>query len=148
MRLVLASGGEASGGELPARGGRLPGGLPEGGRRPVAAGEPVLLELAAINEGDAAIALDFASGQRYDFEVYAEDGALAWHWAEGIFFTMELGRETLEPGAFLRWSERIAEGLPEPGVYRVRATLASTTPRTVVDTLVVVPAPPSRGGGG
>lgn len=99
---------------------------------------PVVLELTGTNDGQATLVLDFPDGQRYDFEVISEDGVVVWHWAEGRFFAQVLGRETLEPGASLRWTGRIEAGLPA-GVYRVIATLTTVEPRTVEVTLTVLP---------
>ncbi|WP_419935839.1 BsuPI-related putative proteinase inhibitor [Candidatus Palauibacter sp.] len=101
------------------------------------AGTPIVLELAATNDGEAPLVLDFPDGQRYDFEVFSEDGASVWRWAEGMFFTMMLGRERLDPGTSLRWIERIEDGLPA-GVYRVVATLTTVEPHTIEGTLTVL----------
>ena len=103
-----------------------------------AAATPIVLELAGTNDGQAALVLDFPDGQRYDFEVISEDGAVVWHWAEGRFFAQVLGRETLEPGASLRWTGRIEAGLPA-GVYRVIATLTTVEPHAIEATLTVLP---------
>lgn len=102
------------------------------------AATPIVLELAGVNEGQAALILDFPDGQRYDFEVISEGGAVVWRWAEGMFFAQVLGRETLEPAASLRWTATIEAGLPA-GVYRVRATLTTVEPRTIEATLTVLP---------
>ncbi len=100
------------------------------------AGEPIVLELAVSNDGDAAIDVDFSNGQRYDFEIFAQDGSVVWHWAEGMFFTMMLGRETIPPGGALRWSERVTDGLPA-GTYRVVGTLAAMERSSTELTLTV-----------
>ncbi|MDE2720830.1 BsuPI-related putative proteinase inhibitor [Candidatus Palauibacter polyketidifaciens] len=102
------------------------------------AATPVVLELTGTNDGPATLILDFPDGQRYDFEVISEDGAVVWHWAEGRFFAQVLGRETLEPGASLRWTGRIEAGLPA-GVYRVIATLTTVEPHAIEATLTVLP---------
>lgn len=102
------------------------------------AATPVVLELTGTNDGQATLVLDFPDGQRYDFEVISEDGAVVWHWAEGRFFAQVLGRETLEPGASLRWTGRIEAGLPA-GVYRVIATLTTVEPHAIEATLTVLP---------
>ena len=101
------------------------------------AATPVVLELTGTNEGQAALILDFPDGQRYDFEVISDDGAVVWHWAEGRFFAQVLGRETLDPGASLHWTARIEAGLPA-GVYRVLATLTTVEPHTIEATLTVL----------
>ncbi len=108
------------------------------GEESPAAATPVVLELTGTNEGQAALILDFPDGQRYDFEVISEDGAVVWHWGEGRFFAQVLGRETLEPGASLHWTGRIEAGLPA-GVYRVLATLTTVEPHTIEATLTVLP---------
>lgn len=99
---------------------------------------PVVLELTGTNDGQATLVLDFPDGQRYDFEVISEDGGVVWHWAEGRFFAQVLGRETLEPGASLRWTGRIEAGLPA-GVYRIIATLTTVEPHAIEATLTVLP---------
>ena len=101
-------------------------------------GAPIVLALTATNDGDAPLVLDFPDGQRYDFEVFTKDGASAWRWSEGMFFTQMLGRETLDPGASLSWTERIDNGL-SAGVYRVVATLTTVDPQSVEATLTVAP---------
>lgn len=108
------------------------------GEEPPEAAAPVVLELTGTNDGQSALVLDFPDAQRYDFEVISEDGSVAWHWAEGMFFAQVLGRETLEPGASLRWTGRMEAGLPA-GTYRVIATLTTVAPRTIEATLTVLP---------
>lgn len=108
------------------------------GEAPPEAAAPVVLELTGTNDGQAALVLDFPDGQRYDFEVISEEGAVVWQWAEGRFFAQVLGRETLEPGASLRWTGRIEAGLPA-GVYRVIATLTTVEPHAIEATLTVLP---------
>ena len=108
------------------------------GDEPLTAGTPVVLELTGTNEGQAALVLDFPDGQRFDFEVLSDDGAVVWHWAEDRFFAQVLGRETVEPGASLHWTGRIDAGLPA-GVYRVRATLTTVEPHTIEAALTVLP---------
>ena len=105
---------------------------------PPADGTPVTLELRVANDGGEPLVLDFPDGQRYDFEVFAADGASVWRWSDGMFFIQVLGRETLAPGMSLRWTEGIDAGLPA-GTYRVVATLTTVEPRAVEDTLTVVP---------
>ena len=101
-------------------------------------GAPIVLELTATNEGEAALILDFPDGQRYDFEVFSEDGASVWRWADGMFFAQVLGRETLDPGASLRWIERIESGLSS-GTYRIVAMITTVETRSVEVMLTVAP---------
>jgi len=88
------------------------------------AGDPITLELIVLNEASSEAVIDFANGQRYDFEILGTDGSVSWHWAEDMFFTMALGREVVAHGETLRWQETFAAGLPA-GSYRVVGTLAS-----------------------
>ena len=97
----------------------------------------IALTLTVHNDGESPVDIDFPSGQRYDFEVFAADGASVWHWADDMFFTMMLGRETLAAGDSLRWTERIEDGLPS-GAYRVVGTLTAMEPRTIEASLQVV----------
>lgn len=101
-------------------------------------GAPIVLELTATNDAPSALILDFSDGQRYDFEVFSADGASVWRWAEGMFFAQVLGRETLGPGASLRWAARIEDGL-SAGTYRVVATLTTVEPRSIEAVLTVAP---------
>ena len=129
--------GSAEGPEAGEPGRELRLSLSTGEESPEAA-TPVVLELTGTNDGQTTLVLDFPDGQRYDFEVISEDGAVVWHWAEGRFFAQVLGRETLEPGASLRWTGRIEAGLPA-GVYRVIATLTTVEPHAIEATLTVLP---------
>lgn len=129
--------GSAEGPEAGEPGRELRLSLSTGEESPEAA-TPVVLELTGTNDGQTTLVLDFPDGQRYDFEVISEDGAVVWHWAEGRFFAQVLGRERLEPGASLRWTGRIEAGLPA-GVYRVIATLTTVEPHAIEATLTVLP---------
>lgn len=88
------------------------------------------MELTARNEGSDELVINFANGQRYDFEVFKDDGASVWHWSDDMMFTMALGQEVIAPGEALQWRETHAEGLPA-GSYRVVGTLAAMDRPTV-----------------
>jgi len=94
------------------------------------AGEPIEFRLTVSNAGAGEAVLDFADGQRFDFEVL-EGLTSVWRWAEDMFFTMMIGRERIASGDSITWSAALDEGLPA-GAYRVRATL-TTADRPTVD---------------
>jgi hypothetical protein len=50
-----------------------------------------------------AVALEFGSGQRYEFIVREGGGADVWRWSSDRMFTQELGTETLAAGGSLRY---------------------------------------------
>ena len=100
------------------------------------AGTPLILELTANNDGEAPLVLDFPDGQRFDFEVFSEDGTSVWRWSEGMFFARMIGRETLEPEASLNWIARIENGLDE-GTYAIVATLTTMDQESVDMTLTL-----------
>lgn len=103
---------------------------------PPRAGETFELALTVFNDGELDAVIDFPNGQRYDFEIFATDGTRVWQWAEGMMFTMMIGRETIRGGETLRWTERIPTGL-EAGTYRVVGTLAAMERQAVEMTLQV-----------
>lgn len=93
-------------------------------------GRPIEFRLSVSNTGGDEIVLDFADGQRFDFEVLDGETSV-WRWAEDMFFTMMIGRERIARGESRSWSARLDDGLPA-GSYRVRATL-TTADRPTVD---------------
>lgn len=100
------------------------------------AGAPIDLTLEVANETDAEIVLDFADGQRFDFEAIA-DGAPVWRWAADMFFPQMLGQERLPPGESIEWSARLEAGLPT-GSYTLRGIL-TTTPPVEVEVPLTIP---------
>lgn len=97
---------------------------------PPSAGEPIEFRLVASNAGPEEAVLDFADGQRFDFEVFRGETRV-WQWSADMFFPMMIGRERIAPGGSIPWSVTLEDGLPA-GSYRVRATL-TTADRPVVD---------------
>ena len=76
------------------------------------AGDSALLTLHATNPGPEAVRLEFASAQRYDFEVWTLSGERLWRWSEGrasLLFTARrllrnLERRAKEEGKLtIRW---------------------------------------------
>lgn len=79
-------------------------------------GDEVEVRLRAWNTSDAAVTLEFTSGQRYDFQVQDVTGATVWTWSADRSFIQVLGEETLAPGEELVWTETVGATL-EPGDY-------------------------------
>jgi hypothetical protein len=68
--------------------------------------------LQVMNTTEAPVELNFTTGQSFDFVVL--DGQReVWRWSHDQMFTQALRRETLEPGASLRFE---ASWRPAPGL--------------------------------
>lgn len=65
-------------------------------------GDSVHFVLQVTNASEQPVALEFTSGQSYDFVVHRGEREL-WRWSEGQFFTQALRSETLPPGETLRY---------------------------------------------
>lgn len=68
-------------------------------------GDSVRLMLHITNVTSGPIALEFSSGQRYDFEVAEPDGDVVWRWSAARSFMQALGREVLQPGESKQYAE-------------------------------------------
>ncbi len=90
-------------------------------------GEPVGMVLDARNEGDAPMRLDFASGQRFDFNVFDASGNAIWTWSANKNFIQITGTEILQPGESLLYQtdEFVT---PERGIYTVVGCITSSEP--------------------
>lgn len=77
-------------------------------------GDSVRLEVHVTNVAAGPIALEFATTQRYDFDVFEADGDRVWRWSDGMTFGQATGREVLQPGESRRyaasWLARNLEG--------------------------------------
>jgi len=89
-------------------------------------GDPVTFTLRVENVGEGALALEFRSGQRYDFVVEDDGGAEVWRWGAEMGFIQVLGTERLEAGGELTYRERLGAGLPA-GRYTARGVLTSSS---------------------
>lgn len=93
----------------PEPGGGATGGTPPGplaasfGIQPTA--DSVAFVLAVTNSTQAPVALEFRSGQSYDFAVADDAGHEVWRWSAERMFTQALRTETLAPGQTLTWRE-------------------------------------------
>lgn len=68
-------------------------------------GDSVRLMLHVTNVTSGPIALEFSSGQRYDFEVSEPDGDTVWRWSATRSFMQATGREVLQPGESKQYME-------------------------------------------
>jgi hypothetical protein len=94
--------------------------------------ESIPLRFSVINTAARPLALEFSSGQMYDFEV-RRNGELVWNWAHDRFFTQALQRREVPAGEGIEftesWNLRNNEGEPvPPGQYTLRAVLTTMGP--------------------
>lgn len=75
--------------------------------------DSVVFVLAVTNATLQPLALQFSSGQSYDFTV-ADAGREVWRWSADRMFTQALRSETLGPGETRTWRERWT---PDPALH-------------------------------
>lgn len=66
-------------------------------------GDTVQFELHITNVTAGVVELEFATAQRYDFELVDEAGRPVWRWSDGQVFAQVLGVEGVEAGESLRY---------------------------------------------
>ncbi|CAN5812058.1 hypothetical protein BH23GEM9_BH23GEM9_14860 [soil metagenome] len=87
--------------------------------------DSALLELHVTNVTNSPVTLEFATTQRYDFEVIDEAGEVVWRWSDEMMFGQALGQEVLLAGESRQY--RSAWRLTAGNEARaVRALLTST----------------------
>lgn len=84
--------------------------------------DTVRFSLRVSNATLAPLVLDFATGQRFDFEVRGGGGELVWQWSADRAFTQALQSDTLEAGAVLSYDAVWQAGVPA-GAYTATARL-------------------------
>jgi hypothetical protein len=87
-------------------------------------GDSARLELHVTNVTTEPVTLEFATSQRYDFEVLTESGERLWRWSDEMMFAQVLGEEVLAVGETRSYSApwpAVAAG----GAYVARAQLTS-----------------------
>lgn len=67
------------------------------------ANDSVHFELHITNVTAEVMALEFATAQRYDFEVVDGGGRPVWRWSDDLMFAQVLGTEGLAPGESRRY---------------------------------------------
>jgi hypothetical protein len=90
------------------------------------AGDTVRMVLHVTNPTNQPVALEFPSGQRYDFAVRTTAGADVWTWSADKTFAQMLGTETIAPGATLDYTETWTPG-GQRGSFVAIASLTSTS---------------------
>jgi hypothetical protein len=88
------------------------------------AGEPIELTLTVTNDSPRDAALQFASSQRYDFQIVDGDHAIQWTWSADRTFLQVLGSEALRAGQRIEYREQ-ADAPSRPGRYVVTGTITS-----------------------
>lgn len=66
-------------------------------------GDSVSFTLVVSNGGEDPVVLDFATAQRFDFEVLSSAGAEVWRWSAERAFTQALEADTLGPMEQREW---------------------------------------------
>ncbi len=89
-----------------------------------ASGEPIHLELALTNHGEAPVILPFSSAKTHDLVVLGSDGAEVWRLSKGRMYAQMLSQLELAPGGVERYEaacDPAPTGAPAlaPGRYQV-----------------------------
>lgn len=93
-------------------------------------GDSVQFVLQVTNTTAQPLALDFRSGQRFDF-VVEHAGAEVWRWSEGRMFTQALATESLPAGSTLTYSAPWGPAPAASGEFTVRGILSADPPHRV-----------------
>jgi hypothetical protein len=88
-------------------------------------GNTVRLVLHVTNPTNQPVALEFSSGQRYDFAIRTAAGQDVWTWSADKSFIQALGTETVASGGTLNYSE-VWEPGNRRGSFVAIARLTST----------------------
>lgn len=103
-------------------------------------GEPIAMQLDAVNNSALAVTLNFNSGQRYDFTIVDEKGKTVYRWARGRAFTMALGAETLGGAKSALTYRETYIGKLSPGRYTlIGKIVAKNLPLEAMLTFSVTP---------
>lgn len=86
-------------------------------------GEPIEVTVKVSNHSHDT-ALQFASSQRYDFQVIDPTGATQWTWSADRSFLQVLGSEGLRNGQSIEYREQIPAQLT-PGKYQVTGMITT-----------------------
>lgn len=95
------------------------------------AGEPVEVRVTVRPEGNAAVRVQFRSGQRFDL-IIRRQSVLVWRWSHDKAFTQILEEVTLRPGETLTfratWDQLDLQGRRiDPGEYEAQAVFLGRT---------------------
>ncbi|HET8712469.1 MAG TPA: BsuPI-related putative proteinase inhibitor [Gemmatimonadales bacterium] len=87
-------------------------------------GEPIEVTVKVTNRSNRDTALQFASSQRYDFQIIDPTGATQWTWSADRTFMQVLGSEGLRGGQSIEYREQIPATLA-PGRYQVTGMITT-----------------------
>lgn len=88
--------------------------------------DTVRLVFHVTNPTNEPMALEFSSGQRYDFAIRSASGNDLWRWSADKSFMQALSSESLAPGATLQYVETWPTG-GRKGSFVAAAELVSTS---------------------
>lgn len=86
--------------------------------------EQIAARLILTNRSGSNIVLDFASGQRYDFQVKDARGEVIYTWSATRLFPAVTGQEIVKDE--IVWTETFSAGLLRPGQYTLEGRLANS----------------------
>ena len=100
-------------------------------------GEPIALILTVTNRSSRDTALQFSSGQRYDFQIADSTGRTLWTWSADRSFMQVLGSERLTAGEAREHREQFTGELP-PGKYAATGSITLMRSPLTASTTVTV----------
>jgi hypothetical protein len=101
--------------------------------------EAVRFSLNLTNAGTAAVVLEFASSQRYDFVVEDPSGETVWVWSADRSFAQMVGADTLAAGETVEYEAVWTSGR-RPGRYVAVGRVTSTSMPVELRTEFEIPA--------
>lgn len=92
------------------------------------AGEPVIINIEAVNKSGKAIKSYYPSSQRYDLIVTDQKGKKVWQWSQGKMFLMQITPFQLDARGKISfkyaWSQKDGSGkLVRPGKYKLKGII-------------------------
>ncbi|HUP89934.1 MAG TPA: BsuPI-related putative proteinase inhibitor [Longimicrobiales bacterium] len=81
--------------------------------------------LHVTNAGNNAVALEFSSAQKYDFEVQALGGSKVWRWSDDQMFAQMLSQETIPAGATVDYTASWQPGSTSGRLIAIGRVLAT-----------------------
>lgn len=82
--------------------------------------ETIRMTLIKINTDDAEVSLDYATSQRFDFQLLGPDDTLVYQWSTDRNFTQATGTVKLAPGQGVAYAVKTTVPSSPTGTYTVR----------------------------
>jgi hypothetical protein len=101
-------------------------------------GDTVQLILDVLNAGNAPVTLEFATAQRYEFEVRTESGDEVWRWSADQMFGQVVGQEVVAAGGSLVYRAVWVPG-SRRGAFRATGRVVSTSHPLTLEMAFEVP---------